>query len=165
MTVTRRRSSIPGLFALLIMCSLILALGVWLFLPDLMQLMVQRLTPPVYPGVELLERTVRTEFGTSTEESTFRAHEQVYTVRAWMEQRMPGFATCVSDTSYLPDCSTNLVCDTGPISKAMIWLMLGEEGRHSRACVSVTIMAEPGNDQNAIIRYSVNWPAQETQSQ
>jgi hypothetical protein len=163
--MTRRRSPLPGLLALLIMCSLIAALGAWLFMPDLVRLMVHRLVPPVYPGVELLERTERVEFGTSTEDQTFRAHAQVYTVREWMEQRMPGFKTCETDTTDLADCSTNHLCDVNPISKAMLWMLLGEQSFHAQACVSVLIRAEPGDEHYTIIRYTLIWPAVENDSQ
>ena len=46
MVLSRRRSPIPGLLALLIMGSLIAALGVWLFAPDLIKGMASRLAPP-----------------------------------------------------------------------------------------------------------------------
>jgi hypothetical protein len=157
--ITRRRSLLPGLLALFIMCSLIAALGGWLFLPDLLRLVVQRLTPPAYPGAALIERAERVEFGTATEDATFRVHEQVYTVRSWMEQRMPGFKTCETDTNYIADCSTNLICDASPISKGMIWILLGEYSEYAQACVAVLIRAEPGDEDYTIIRYTLSWPA------
>jgi len=165
MLTTRRRPTWPGLIALLLMCGLVLSLGVWLFLPDLISVMVHRLTPPTYPGVALMEQTERVEFGTATEEITFRAHEQVYAVRSWMEQRMPGFKTCESATTYLPDCSTNIICDSSFISKGLIWLLAGGDSRDGQACVSVLIRAEPSDERATLIRYTVIWPAVETLSE
>lgn len=165
MHITRRPSILPGLMALFVMCGLIFSLGVWLFLPDLIRVTVQRLMPPAYPGVEILDRSERLEFGTATEEITFHSREQVYAVRSWMEQRMPGFKTCESDTTYLPDCSSNIVCDSSFISKGLIWMLVGQDNHNSQACVSVLIRAEPGDESTTLIRYTVIWPAVEEQTQ
>ena len=157
--MTNRRPPIPGIIALVIMCSLILSLGAWLFLPDLVRVMALRMMPPAYPGMELLDHVERLEFGTGTDETTFRARAQVYGVRSWMEQRMPGFKTCVTDTSYLPECSTNVICDTSLISKAMIWVLMGETGLRRQACVAVVLLPVTEDDRYTLIRYTVSWPA------
>jgi hypothetical protein len=165
MVVTRRPPVLPGVMALCVMCGLIFSLGVWLFLPDLIKVMTGRLVPPAFPGAEQVDHAERLEFGTATEETTFRAHAQVYAVRPWMEQRMPGFTTCATDTSYLPDCSSNIICDTSIISKTLIWMLLGENGRHSEACVAVIILPMPTDERYTLIRYTLSWPAVEEQTQ
>jgi hypothetical protein len=159
MVLSRRRSPIPGLLALLIMCGLILSLGVWLFLPDLIKGMTGRLMPPAFPGVEQVDHIERLEYGTATEETTFRAHAHVSAVRPWMEQRMPGFNTCTAFTPINPNCSANILCDTSFVGKGLIWLLLGEDGRRSEACVAVIILPMPGDDRFTLIRYTVSWPA------
>ena len=157
--MTRRRSSIPGLFALLVMGSLIVALGVWLFAPDLVKTMASRLAPPVYPGVKMVEHIDREEAGAAIEETTYQVKVHVSSVLPWMEQRLPGFTTCTAFTPIDPNCSANIVCDTSFIGKSLIWLMLGDAGRRSEACVAGVILPQPGDDRFTLIRYTVSWPA------
>ncbi len=66
----RRRTPWPGLVALLITCGLIAALGVWMFLPDLIKGMAARLVPPAYPGGQFLDDVERDECRTATKETT-----------------------------------------------------------------------------------------------
>lgn len=159
MLIDRRRTPWPGLVALLIMCGLIVALGVWMFLPDLIKGTAVRLAPPPYPGGQFVDHIERTEYGTATEETTYRVSAHVSTVRPWMERRMPGFDTCAAFTPINPNCSANIVCDNSFISRGLIWLLLGEAGRRSETCVSVMILPLPGDDRYTLIRYTVNWPA------
>lgn len=159
MVISRRRSPIPGLFALLIMGSLIAALAVWLFVPDLIETMASRLSPPVYPNAQPVEAIDRAEAGTAIKETTFQVKAHVSAVLPWMEQHMPGFSTCTAFTPINPNCSANILCDTSFIGKSLIWLMLGEAGRRSDACVAVVILPQPGDDRFTLIRYTVSWPA------
>jgi len=159
MLIARRPPPWPGLVALFVMCSLIVALGLWMFLPDLVKGMALRLAPPAYPGGQFVDLVERLEYGTATEETIYRVSAHVSTVRPWMERRMPGFNTCAAFTPINPNCSANIVCEKSFIGKALIWLMLGENGRRSETCVSVMILPLPGDDRYTLIRYSMSWPA------
>ena len=157
--MTRRRFPLPGLIALLIMCSLILALAVWLFLPDLIKGLTSRLTPQLYPNARKVEHVNHEEFGIAVEEITYQVKAHVSSVLPWMEQRMPGFTTCAAFSPIDPNCNANIVCDTSFIGKSLIWLMLGDAGWRSEACVAVTILPQPGDDRFTLIRYIMSWPA------
>lgn len=159
MSSTRRRPLWPGLIALFVMFSLIVALGLWLFLPDLVKGTAFRLIPPAYPGAQFVEQVERVEYGTATEETTYRVSAHVSTVLPWMERRMPGYNTCAAFTPINPNCSANILCDRSAIGKGLIWLMLGEYGRRSETCVAVMILPLPGDDRYTLIRYTVSWPA------
>ena len=159
MVLSRRRSPIPGLLALLIMGSLIAALGVWLFAPDLIKGMASRLAPPVYPNAKPIEAVDRDEVGIVIAETTYQVKAHVSAVLPWMEQHMPGFSTCTAFSPINPNCSANIVCDTSFIGKGLIWLMLGDAGRRSDACVAIVILPQPGDDRFTLIRYTVSWPA------
>jgi hypothetical protein len=158
--MTRRRSPLPGLFALFLMCGLVGAFGAWLFLPDLIKVMTARLAPPMYPGVQVVDEVGHVEFGTATEQKTYRVATHVSVVQPWLERRMPGFDTCVGTTPTRANCQTNIVCDSSPISRGLIWLLLGEAGNRSEACVSVMVLPLPGDDRYTLIRYSMSWPAE-----
>jgi hypothetical protein len=157
--MTRRRSPLPGLLALLVMCSLIAALAVWLFVPDLVKVMAGRLVPPMYPGVKMIEHFDREEAGAAIDETTYQVKAHVSSVLPWMEQHMPGFTTCAAFSPINPNCSANILCDTSFIGKSLIWLMLGDAGRRSDACVAVIILPQPGDDRFTLIRYTISWPA------
>lgn len=159
MVIARRRSPLPGVLALFVMGSLIVALAVWLFAPDLIKGMAGRLTPPVYPGVRMIEHFDREEAGAAFDETTYQVKAHVSSVLPWMEQRMPGFTTCTAFTPIDPNCSANIICDTSFIGKSLIWMMLGDAGRRSEACVAVVILPQPGDDRFTLIRYTVSWPA------
>lgn len=159
MVLSRRRSLFPGLFALLVMGGLIVALGVWLFVPDLIEVLAGRLSPPVFPNAQPIEVIDREEAGTAIKETTYQVKAHVSAVLPWMEQHMPGFSTCAAFSPINPNCSANILCDTSFISKSLIWLMLGDAGRRSDVCVAVIILPQPGDDRFTLIRYTVSWPA------